>query len=169
MVLLQFFGWWSRLFLEGLGSLESVMGPVWGSRRQLKRQRFLVFSFVIGVAAYIVGSGRLLRCFSVFIVWECDCSTRAGVDFGGIVFENFHLLLVLRHTSCGLYVYCAAFPSSLCWIVIGPAKLCIYRCGLQSCPEWPMPPKWRMFAHVDFLQAQPTSKFSSIVRFSLLG
>ena len=35
-----------------------------------------MFSLVTGVAAYIVGSVRLLRCFSVFIVLECDCSTK---------------------------------------------------------------------------------------------
>ena len=35
-------------------------------------------------------------------------------------FGWFHLLLVLRHTLWGVYVYCAAFPSSLCCSVIAP-------------------------------------------------
>ena len=56
-----------------------------GTVATVKRHRFSMFSLVTGVAAYIVGSVRLLRCFSVFIVLECDCSTRSGVDFGGIL------------------------------------------------------------------------------------
>ena len=47
-----------------------------GTVATVKRHRFSMFSLVTGVAAYIVGSVRLLRCFSVFIVLEYDCSTK---------------------------------------------------------------------------------------------
>ena len=121
------------------------------------------FAFLIGIGKTFVGAlgsvgrpGRLgkkyllLMCERLLVgglgspksVMEPDWASGARI---GSVLDAFWDFLVTfsgrRNKLWGVYIYCAAFPSALCWSVIAPPKLCLYRCGLQSFLEKPMPPK----------------------------